>query len=124
MRSVELSTGRTVDIPIRVSGRAKRPKIVVDGQRKPHIVLPPRTPARVVDRMLSDHREWLERELAKPPRPFTLGLQRDDVVWLGGLAMPRPDLPRLDAWYRERAREETTRIAEREADRIGVTYSG
>src|SRR5205085_7689718 len=99
MRSVELSTGRTVDIPIRISRRAKRPKIVVDGQRKAHIVLPPRTPRRVVDRMLSDHHDWLERELAKPPQPFKLGLQRDDVVWLGGLATPRPDIAPLDAWY-------------------------
>ena len=123
MRSVELSTGLTVDIPIHVSRRAKRPKIVVDAQRKPQIVLPPRTPARVVDRMLSDHREWLERELTKPLRPFTLGLQRDDVVWLGGLAMPRPNVYRLDTWYRERAREEAGRLVEREADRIGVSYS-
>jgi predicted metal-dependent hydrolase len=123
MRSVELSTGRTVDIPIRISRRAKRPKIVVDGQRKPQIVLPPRTPARVVDRMLSDHGEWLERELAKPAQPFKLGLQREDVVWLGGLATPRPDVHRLDTWYRERAREEAYRLVEREADRIGVSYS-
>src|SRR5438270_10057847 len=121
MRTVELSTGRTVDIPIRISARVRRPKIVVDGRRNAQIVVPPRTSTRVVDRMLADHREWLERELAKPARPFTLGLQRDDVVWLGGLAMPRPDVARLDTWYRACARDETTRIAEREADRIGVS---
>jgi predicted metal-dependent hydrolase len=123
MRSVELSTGRTVDIPIRVSPRSKRPKIVVDGRRNAQIVVPPRTPAGVVDRMLVDHREWLERELAKPARPFTLGLQRDDGVWIGGVLRPLPEVARLDSWYRGRAREETLRIVEREADRIGVSYS-
>jgi len=123
MRSVELSTGQSVDIPIRISRRAKRLKIVVDGRRNAHIVVPPGTPARALDRLLADHSEWLERQLAKPPRPFNLGLQRDDVVWLGGFASPRPDVARLDAWYRERAREETTRIVKREADRIGVPYS-
>jgi hypothetical protein len=77
----------------------------------------------VVDKLLADHREWLEHELAKPPRPFRLGLQRDDAVWLGGVPRPLPGVVRLDRWYRECAREETARIVEREADQIGVTYS-
>jgi hypothetical protein len=34
MRSVELSTGRTIDIPIRVSSRSRRLKIVVDERRQ------------------------------------------------------------------------------------------
>ena len=123
MRSVELSTGRTIHIPVRVSSRSRRLKIVVDGRREAVIVVPPRTTARAVDKLLADHREWLEHELAKPPRPFRLGLQRDDAVWLGGVPRPLPGGVRLDRWYRERAREETARIVEREADRIGVTYS-
>ena len=123
MRSVELSTGRTIHIPVRVSSRSRRLKIVVDGRRKAVIVVPPRTTARAVDKLLADNRDWLERELAKPLRPFRLGLQRDDAVWLGGVPCPLPGVARLDRWYRERAREETTRVVEREADRIGVSYS-
>jgi predicted metal-dependent hydrolase len=50
-------------------------------------------------------------------------LQRDDVVWIGGLALPLPQLPALDAWYREQARAELKRVADHEAARLGVTYT-
>ncbi len=107
---------------MRVSQRARRAKIVVDGRRNVEIVVPPRTSAAAVDRMLVEHAEWLARELAKPPRPFRLGLQRDDCVWLGAAAGPLPDVPRLDRWYRERARAATASVVEREAGRLGVDY--
>src|SRR5204862_218145 len=73
--------------------------------------------------LLFEHRAWLERELAKPPKTFHLGLQRDDVVWIGGLALPMPALPSLELWYREQARTEITRVVELEARRLGVTYT-
>ena len=68
-------------------------------------------------RLLFEHRAWLERELAKPPKSFISGLQREDVVWIGGLALPAPALPSLEAWYREQARTEVLRAVERESRR-------
>jgi hypothetical protein len=91
--------------------------------RNVEIVVPTRTTKDDIDRLLFEHRAWLERQLAKPPKTFHLGLQRDDVVWIGGLALPVPALPSLEAWYREQARAEIARVVEREAHRLGVTYT-
>jgi len=76
-----------------------------------------------IDVLLFEHRAWLQRQLAKPPKAFHLGLQRNDVVWIGGLALPAPRMPSLLAWYREQARDEVTRAVEREARRLDVTYT-
>ena len=74
--------GRSVEVPVRVSRRARRARIVVDGSGKVEVVVPLRTPPPAVDRLLAEHRGWLERQLAKASRPFALGLQRDDCVWV------------------------------------------
>ncbi len=95
---------------------------MVDGSQNVEIVVPPRAPEGLVEQMLADHRGWLERQLAKPPRPFRLGLQRRDCVWIGGLAMPLPAVVDLAAWYRGEARHEAGRVLAEEADRIGVSY--
>jgi len=113
---------RVVEIPVRVSRRARKLSIHVDVMRNVEIVVPPRTSQDDVDSLLLEHRAWLERELAKPPKTFHLGLQRNDVVWIGGLALPAPRIPSLDAWYREQAGVEVTGAVEREAKRLGVTY--
>jgi predicted metal-dependent hydrolase len=114
---------RAVEIPVRVSRRARRLSIHVDQLRNAEIVVPLRTSQEDIDRLLFEHRAWLERQLAKPPKIFQLGLQRNDVAWIGGLALPLPQVPSLAAWYREQARAEIVRNVEREAARLGVTYT-
>jgi predicted metal-dependent hydrolase len=121
VRQVELG-GRTMDIPVRISRRVKRPKIIVDALRNAEIVVPPRTPRATIESLLFEHRAWLERELAKPPKQLALGLQRDDVVWIGGFALALPSVPSVDAWYREQARIEIERVLRRESKRLNVSY--
>ena len=113
---------RAMDFPIRISRRVKRPKIVVDALRNVEIVVPPRTAKAAIESLLFEHRAWLERELSKPPRPLALGLQRDDVVWIGGLALAVPNVPSVDAWYREQARIEVERILRHESKRLQIAY--
>jgi predicted metal-dependent hydrolase len=115
--------GRDVCIPVRVSQRARRLSIHVDALRNAEIVVPRNTTQGEIDTLLFEHRAWLERQLTKPPKIFHLGLQRRDVAWVGGLALPVPRVPSLDAWYREQARDEITRAVGREAPRLGVTYT-
>jgi predicted metal-dependent hydrolase len=122
VRRVDIG-GRAVEIPVRVSRRARKLSIHVDALRNVEIVVPPRTAQEEIDSLLFEHRTWLERQLAKPPRTFHLGLQRQDVVWIGGFALSAPRLPSLEAWYREQARVEVTGAVEREAARLAVTYT-
>jgi predicted metal-dependent hydrolase len=114
--------GRTIEIDVRVSQRVKRAKIVVDPFRNVEIVVPPQTHDDAVEALLFEHRAWLERQLAKPPKSLAIGLQRDEVVWIGGLALPVPRVPSLEAWYREQAGIEVTRVLEREAGRLRIAY--
>ena len=122
MRRIDIG-GRAVEIPVRVSRRARKLSIHVDALRNVEVVVPRRTTQDEIDALLFEHRAWLERQLAKPPKPFHLGLQRDDVVWIGGLALPMPALPALDAWYREQARAELTRVVAHHARRLDITYT-
>ena len=121
MRQVEIG-GRVIDVPVRVSKRVKRAKIVVHADQSVEIVVPPRAGEATVESLLFEHRVWLERQLARPPRSFALGLQREDVVWIGGLALPAPHVPSLDAWYREQARDEVTRVLRHESKRLRIGY--
>jgi predicted metal-dependent hydrolase len=113
--------GQLLAVPVRVSRRVKRPKLVVDGHRRAEVVVPPRTAHAAVEALLQEHRGWLERQLAKPPLELRLGLQRDDCVWFYGEPVPLPDAP-AERWYRERAREEAARLATACAGRLGVRY--
>jgi len=122
VRRVDIG-GQAVEIPVRESRRARKLSIHVDALRNVEIVVPRRTTQDEIDALLFEHRAWLERQLAKPPKSFHLGLQRADVVWIGGLALPLPGLPALDEWYREQARIEVKRAVVREAGRLGVTYT-
>jgi len=119
VRRVEIG-GRLVDIPVRVSRRARKLTIHVDVLRNVEVVVPVRTRQEEIDSLIFEHRAWLERQLAKPPKQFHLGLQRDDVVWIGGLALRTPPVASVDAWYREQARTEITRVVEHECERLGV----
>ncbi|MHB8642514.1 MAG: M48 family metallopeptidase [Gaiellaceae bacterium] len=119
MRRVEIG-GRVVDIPVRASRRARKLTIHVDASRNVEVVVPLRTRQEEIDALIFEHRAWLERQLAKPPKQFHLGLQRDDVVWIGGLALRTPPVASVDAWYREQARTEITRVVEHESRRLGV----
>jgi predicted metal-dependent hydrolase len=114
--------GRQVDAAVRVSQRARRLRLVVDAQRQVEVVVPPRTTATAVRALVLEHTDWLERQLAKPPRPFLLGLQRDDAVWIGGLPRPLPAASSLGRWYREQARTAVSGAVARDAGRLGVTY--
>ena len=91
--------------------------------RNVEIVVPPRTSQDDIDSLLFEHRAWLERQLAKPPKAFHLGLQRDDVVWIGGLALPLPTLPSLEKWYREQARVEIERASRAKRSASASTYT-
>ena len=122
MRNVSIA-GRDVCIPVRVSKRARKLSIHVDTLRNAEIVVPYGTTQGEIDTLLFEHRVWLERQLTKPPKVFHLGLQRTDVAWVGGLALPVPRVPSLEAWYREQARDEITLAVGREARRLGVTYA-
>ena len=119
MRRVEIG-GRVVDIPVRVSRRARKLTIHVDGLRNIEVVVPLRTGQDEIDALIFEHRAWLERQLAKPPKQFHLGLQRNDVVWIGGFALRTPPVASVDGWYREQARTEITRVVEHEARRLGL----
>jgi predicted metal-dependent hydrolase len=121
VRQVEVDV-HTLDFPIRISRRVRRPKIVVDALRNVEIVVPPRTAKAAIESLLFEHRAWLERELSKPPRPLALGLQRDDVVWIGGFALALPGVPSVAAWYREQARLEVERILRHESKRLQIAY--
>ena len=112
--------GRTIELDVRVSVRVKRAKIVVDAFRNVEIVVPPRTGRDAIEALLFEHRAWLERQLAKPAKSLAIGLQRDDVVWIGGLALAAPPVPSIAAWYREQARLEAERVLARESARLSI----
>ena len=114
--------GRVIDVPVRVSTRVQRAKIVVHPDGSAEIVVPQHAGDSAVETLLFEHRAWLERQLARPRRKLALGLQRDDVVWIGGLALPLPNVPSVEAWYREQARIEVTRILGYESKRLRIDY--
>jgi predicted metal-dependent hydrolase len=96
--------GRTIEVAVRRSRRARTTRIVVDDERNVEVVLPLRAPARLVGQVLDEHRAWLARQLARPAPRFCLGLARPDAVWLHGYAYAIPEARSLELWYRERAR--------------------
>jgi predicted metal-dependent hydrolase len=114
--------GQEVEVAVRRSARARRARVVVDPERNVEVVLPRNAAAAVAERLLVEHSGWLARQLAKPPAELRLGLQRDDVVWLGGMALPRPPVVDLERWYREQARADLGREAAREAARLGLEF--
>ena len=103
---------------VRVSPRARRARIVVHPTRKVEVVVPPRTSRRTIERLVEEHREWVERRLAKLEP--VLGLDRAGVVWLGGEAVPAPAGVDLVPWYRREARRRIGAVAAWEGGRLDL----
>jgi predicted metal-dependent hydrolase len=80
------------------------------------VVVPPRTSRRAIERLVEEHREWVERRLAKLEP--VLGLDRPGVVWLGGEAVPAPAEVDLVRWYRREARRRIGAVAAWECGRL------
>ncbi len=146
-RKIE-TDGRTVELRVRESGRARRARIWVGPRRPLEIVVPPRTSDRTIDRLIASHRGWIiekdawAREQAEGAR--RLGLDRPGVVWLGGQAVPierreggrsvarRRDgrvlvggseagaAGAIERWYRREARTRLGAHTERAARSLGV----
>lgn len=115
--------GRWIEVAVRESPRARLIRVVAHADGTVEVVVPRRTPRHAVDRTLETHGEWLARQLARSSAR-KLGIQRPDVVWLHGQPLPLPRASSLDTWYRTRAREAVTHVASREAERLGLQYSG
>jgi len=144
--------GREVDVAIRPSVRARKLRLVVRGSTAIEAVVPTGVRTPEIERFLAVHHSWLLRAVtdalrreATTPR---LGLDRPNVVWLGGVARPvtsgrthgRPTIQlhedtvviagdpscreaALDRWYREQARLEIEDATVAEADRLGLRYA-
>jgi predicted metal-dependent hydrolase len=107
MRLVDVG-GRLVEVHVRESARARRTSAVYRPGEPPEVVVPAGTGDRGVDRALLVHRDWIARQLAKE-RPAVLGLERLRLTEREG---------------RRLARAQLGRVAEREADRLGLEYTG
>jgi predicted metal-dependent hydrolase len=94
-----------VEVEVRVSARARRWRIEVGAGGPPVVVVPRGTSAAEVARIVDRQRRWIERQLAR--RAPRLGLDRVRL---------------RAAEARQLARTRATRIADREAARLGVTY--
>ena len=92
-----------------MSKRARRPRIVVHPTREVEVVVPPRTSRRAIERLVEEHREWVERRLAQLEP--VLGLDRPGVVWVGGEPRPAPLGVDIDRWYRREARKRVGAVA-------------
>ncbi len=84
------------------------------------VVVPQGTSARWIDGFVSEHRAWIEARLEAVNDLPQLGLDRNDVAWIGGRPVPRPK-GNLERWYRTRARSVLTEAIEREGERLGLT---
>lgn len=87
--------------------------------RTVEVVVPQGTSARWIEAFVGEHRGWIERRLAAAAAEPQLGLDRPDVVWIGGSPRPRPPGD-VERWYRRQARARLTAVAERESERLGL----
>jgi len=109
----------TFELRIRQSRRARRARIVVAPFGPVEVVVPAGTSRRWAERFAGEHRGWIERRLERFAEIPRLGLDRPDVAWIGGRAVPRPHTD-LERWYRARARAMVTTVLERESERLGI----
>ena len=103
---------------VRVSKRARRARIVVHPTRKVEVVVPQGTSRRSIERLVEEHREWVERRLAQLEP--VLGLDRPGVVWVGGEARPAPIGVDVGRWYRREARRRIGAVAAWEGARLDL----
>jgi predicted metal-dependent hydrolase len=89
---------------VRVSRRARRPRVVVHPDRRVEVVLPPRSPRGTAERLLREYGPWIDRQLER--------------------LAPRLELRRLTAAEgRAEARDRLTEACAREAARLGLRYA-
>jgi predicted metal-dependent hydrolase len=148
-RLLRLDDG-TVAVHVRESPRARTARLFVRSRGPVDLVVPRGTRDRHVDAFLRRNRDWIAGKVtearaaaAQVPR---LGLQRPDVVWLSGAALPlvrgngrrslagrRDDTvlvhgpaeqqtAALERWYRREARARIGALAEQEAARLGLSF--
>jgi predicted metal-dependent hydrolase len=92
-----------MEAEVRVSGRARRARVVVHPDRRVEVVVPPRAPRGTAERLLREHRGWIDRQLER--------------------LAPRLVLRELtEAAGRREARALLTSVCEREAEPLGVRY--
>lgn len=139
----------TLIVRVRESARAKTARIIVGPRRPLEVIVPRGISDAKVDEFLEEKRIWIERKVtsarAIAARPHQLGLEQAGVVWLGGEKLPierRQGLataakrdgvvvvggstgdaaPALVRWYRREARRRIREVAEREAQKLGLSF--
>lgn len=84
--------GRTIEVAVRRSIRARYAHVVVGPARPVEVVLPQGMPERRVAEILAEKHDWIARQLlrieTREQRGPMLGLDRPDVVWVHGEAIP------------------------------------
>lgn len=76
-----------VRVVVRRSPRARRVRLVASAGRGVELVLPPKGGERTGRALVSSHHEWIRRQSARLEHR-ELGLERADVVWRHGEAVP------------------------------------
>lgn len=139
-----------LSVRVRESSRAKTARIIVGPRRPLEVIVPRGVSDDDVDALLEDRRRWVEhkveRSRAIATRPPQLGLDRPGVVWRERQPIPVVLVARAQAgarlvngrvevsgagqaaeaallrWYRRLARMRIAEVADREADRLGLSY--
>jgi predicted metal-dependent hydrolase len=136
---------RVVEVHVRRSRRARRLRLWAPPRRPLELVVPWRTPERMVESFLRASEPWLAAQAAAAERPSALGLDRAGIVWLAGEEVPVTvtEAPRaaaalrggvlevrasgsedaqaaVDRWYRREARVRLEAAVAAEAPLLGV----
>lgn len=88
---------------MRVSRRVRRARVVVHPDRRVEVVVPPRAPRGTAERLLREHRDWIERQLERLAPRLVLR-----------------EMTEVDG--RREARASLAAVCEREAQSLGVRY--
>jgi predicted metal-dependent hydrolase len=147
-RTLDLAD-EVLEVRVRESSRAQTARIIVGPRRPLEVIVPIGFADAEVDQLLDAKRAWITRKVAASreiaARPPQLGLDRPDVVWLDGAAVPvervsgirsiaalvdgRLRVTGADAdgaikrWYRREARHRISAVAADEALRLDLTYN-
>ena len=105
MRAI-VAGGRLVEVHVRESRRARRIHAVHRYGETPELVVPAGTGEGAIDRALAAHGPWIALRVVREP---------ERVLELGAAQIGERD-------GRALARERVTEVAEREAERLAVTY--
>src|SRR3954464_10725138 len=84
--------GRPIAVKVRESNRARTTRILLGARRPLEIIVPVGTTDTDIDGLLASRRGWIADKravvAAEQVRRVQLGLDRPDVVWLGGEPIP------------------------------------